>query len=251
MADDDKETKKTSDPNTQHYFDVLAKDEHSLFLEDIVNESSEVAIWRQGQSEKELEFFTAKQFDLEEGSITLEKKGTFFQKLMVSELSDCEVFLKAESQKLIYFTNGHLKRDQDKYLFYRDGEIYKSQQRRNFRLDANSHVSIKFILESEVYDGIDASAGGISLGIPLDEVERFSIGSTLSEATLKINREAYIIPRSIVMKNLGLTRSLKGEKMQSVAIQFVDLPKDIEEEIRKQVFFEARGEEIRKKFKIG
>ena len=75
---DDKETQKMSDPNTQHYFDVLDKDAYSSFLENIVNESSEVAIWKQGQSEKELEFFTATKFSLEEGSITLEKKGTFF-----------------------------------------------------------------------------------------------------------------------------------------------------------------------------
>jgi len=242
------------DPNKQYYFNVISIKESQGLLKEIISTGHDVAIWKKGQEESDLEYFEIIQQDEIDKEFFVKKKGGFIHNFMQSVLADCDIFIKVDLEKLSYFAQGHLKATEKSKTYHLviHEQFFKSQQRRNYRLASSKHVIVQFKIDEEVFDGNDVSAGGISINAPMADNERFAVGKEFDECTLRINKEQYDIKKAKIVKTEERLDA-KGRSIgkMDLGIEFLNVPKVIEENIRQQINYEARGVEIRKKFNLG
>lgn len=239
----------TTDANKKHYFSVLG-DQGKIkeILEQIDNDSSEVVLWKQGQTPEEAETFQKAGHDSGKLTLTLKAKG-LMAKFKTSSLVKEEIVLfKGIVDKTQYFCTGTL--DYDKatanYTFKFTGDFYFSEQRTNYRLVSGRHAVIQFKIDDEVFDCQDISAGGTSFVTAPSNMNRFVKGKVFENCTLRLNREQFIIPQTKIASIWELKDSEENVIKIGIGIQFVDLTPRLDEDLCKHINSEARAEEIRR-----
>ncbi len=243
---------KAKDANKKHYFSSIENQEVNTTMNDAVTSNVSAFLWKKGQSEKDLEEFEIVSFDEQSKILSLKLKSGFLSKLTGSSLIDQEVFFKITLSKHQFFSYSNLEFDkgQGLYSMQINNDFYKSQQRTNYRIMASSHVKVQLKIEDTVFDCLDLSAGGSSFMIQDSEKEHFAKGKEFKDIMLRFNKEKIKISN---LKIMGLWEQLDTEEKPTgeikLGVAFVDLPKEMEELLFKEINGEARAEEIRKNLK--
>jgi hypothetical protein len=249
----EKEEGTDKDPNQKHYFTTVHANEVDAIFRNIAAQNLEVHVCLKGQTEEGMEFFEA--FDYKPGlkKLLVRRTGTILQKLAPSKLTNQIVLFKIPAEKNHYFSTTKFIKDPDskEYLITLSNEVFKSQQRTNYRLQIGPHISLQFKIDEQVFEGLDISAGGISIKIPVTEKERFAKDKIFENCVLRFNKKNYEIPK-VTVAAIWEQKDRDGDVLPELrlGIKFLSIPKDVEESLVQHVNSEARGEEIRKKFKF-
>jgi len=221
-------------------------------MADAVSSTVSAFLWKKGQSEKDLEEFEIVGFDKDSKTLSMKSTAGFLSKLTGSKLTGEEVFFRVTMSKLQFFSYSNLDYDKEAglYTMIVKNDFYKSQQRTNYRIMSSPHIKIQLKIEDTVFDCLDLSAGGTSFMIQDTEQEHFAKEKVFKDCMLRFNREKINIPS---IKIMGQWEQLDTEDQPTgeikLGIAFFDLPKDIEENLFKEINGEARAEEIRKNLK--
>ena len=240
------------DPNKRYYFkklDILSK---KRFLEYLSNKNREIFLWIKGYEEKDLEAFRVIQINKAGNLIKLEKRTHFLKKIFKSLLADNDVFIKVTRGKDYYFFQGHLShKEKSTYSLAIQEDIYKGERRKNYRLNSSVFVKINFQYQNKLFSGHDISAGGCSFIIPEELKQEFPNDTILKQGIISLNRDKFIIPKCKIIKVSEVTLKDQPEKkFFRLGVEFINLPKSTEEEMRRLINTEARGLEIRQKFNL-
>ncbi len=239
----------SDDPNQRHYFKECNPEEFDSFCNKLSAHAAEINLWAKGRPEQDVETFDIQ--SIKERELALKPKGGLLKKIMSSNLINKDVCLKFDNQKINYFTTGILRFDKETrtYLFKLGEMVYISQQRSNYRLSASHIIKIQIKIEGEVFDGLDISAGGTSILVDNDRLDEFSKGRILENCVLRFMRQKFTITQAKVVRTWEKNDE-QGNPYErvKVGLSFINMPKDTEEELFKQINAEARAEEIRKKF---
>ena len=240
------------DPNKRYYFkklDILSK---KRFLEYLGNKNREIFLWIKGYEEKDLESFQVTLINKAGNLLQLEKKTHFLKKVFKSLLADNDVFIKVTRGKDYFFFQGHLThKAKSTYSLAIQEDIYIGERRKNYRLTSSVFIKINFQYQNKLFSGHDISAGGCSFIIPEELETEFPNETTLKQGIIALNRDKFIIPKCKIIK-ISEVR-LKGQpdkKFFRLGVEFINLPKSTEEEMRRLINTEARGLEIRQKFNL-
>jgi hypothetical protein len=244
-------TSKAKDPNKKHYFNDLdsaaIKAEGKLHAE----QNSPVSLWKEGQSEDNVETFHCVEFNELAQVFYLEYKPEgLLSKLSKSKLVGSDVFVKIGTSKSPTFTTSLLVYNEDKKLYSItiNNRVFKTLQRQNYRLSAglNNKIQIK-LGEGLVFDGLDISAGGMSFLIPTDQLSLYPKDASYNDCTLRFNRERFNIEEVRVAGSWPVEEPTQDEVSQyKIGVAFSKLNPIVEEDLFKHINSVARVQEMTK-----
>jgi len=240
------------DPNKRYYFKKIDLLERKKFFKKLRTKQGTLSLWSKGYDESDLEEFAINKVVDNDLTIFLEKKSNFLKKFLKSLLSDSDVFVKVSNGKKYHFFEAHLKhKNKNLYELQTSDDIYVGQRRKNYRLDSGAFVKIKILVENKLFSGSDISAGGCAFIIPQELDKFFDKASLLKKVQVSLNRELFIIPKARIIKKTEVyLKEVPNKEFIKVSIEYINLPKTTEEELRRVINNEARGLEIRQKFNL-
>ncbi len=243
--------KSSKDPNKKHYFGTVEEEEIEKVFPQFAQQTMEIHLWKKGQSEDDIEVFEVFDYQSSPKKLFVRKKGSLLIKLIPTTLLDQSIFLKIPFEKVNYLSTGILLKDSQtkEYVINLCNEIFRGQQRSNYRLETGPHITVQFKMDDSVFEGLDISASGISVKVPISDRERFKKGRLLEGCILRFNKKNYIIPKAMIAA-VWEQKDKDGTVLPELrlGIHFIDVDKEVEETLVQHVNSEARGEEIRKKF---
>ncbi len=229
------------DSNTKYYIKPIDSTEKVKILNIIKNEKSTVMIWE--ANSKITSKFKIKDLHLEEEyfldaiDLGIDMKDNNFTK---------EVLVKIITSTYQFFTNSKLNSDNGQYLISFNNSFFQGIQRSNCRLEIDKHNRIELHIGEDHYYGHDISAGGVSFFASEKEKSKFIKGDTLKLFKIIFNDFEYIIPEAKVMAIIK-TDEKHPAKTFKLAIQFVNLPTKIDEQLYKQINTEMKASAVRSK----
>lgn len=234
------------DANKKFYFSEIPQDEKLSFLKRAVTDGLSLEVWRKGQDKDKIEKFKVRAFDEQSLKLSLDFDASLIAKLAGSKNKDQDVLIKITFKSVILFSSSHLIfiPEDDIYKMTIDQPVYKSQQRSNYRLHANAYIPIQVKVEEDVFDCNDISAGGLSFNCSQEFGDKFTKESIFENATVRLGSKRFNIPQL----KIAATWPNEGseEKPCGIGAAFVNMDKDIEEDMVLTINSEARGEELRK-----
>ncbi|MFG1501604.1 PilZ domain-containing protein [Halobacteriovorax sp. XZX-3] len=234
------------DANKKFYFSEIPFEEKISFLKRALSDGLIIEIWRKGQEKDKVESFKIKSFDESELEFTLDFDASLIAKLAGSKNKDNEVLLKIKFKSVILFSSSYLSfiAAEEVYKLKVDRPVYKSQQRSNYRLHANAYIPIQIKIEEDVFDCNDISAGGISFNCPKDFADKFKKESIFDNATVRLASKRFEIPQVKIAATWPIENN--EETPMGIGIAFMNMDKEVEEDLVLSINSEARGEELRK-----
>jgi c-di-GMP-binding flagellar brake protein YcgR len=241
------------DANKKHYFSTIQGQDVVAIMKEATTAEEVVYLWKKGQDQKDLEEFKITAFDPETFTLSMKSEGGFLAKLSGgSSLIGEEVFFKLNIAKFQFFSYSDLEYDKatSTYTMVVSKDFYKSQQRTNYRLMASQHIKIQLKVEDTVFDCLDLSAGGTSFIIEDTVKDHYAKGKEFATCILRFNKVKIDLEG---IKIMGLWDQLDTEDKPTgevkLGVAFVNLSKETEEMLFKEINGEARAEEIRKNLK--
>ena len=240
------------DANKKHYFSTITLAESKEMYEDIVENNINFHVWEKGQTEKDLEEFEPTVFDPEGMKLVLKKTGGMLASLTPSKLAGKDVFFRISRVGYQFFSWGLLVHDMatNTHALCCSNDVYKSQQRTNYRLQASKYIKIQIKIGEDVFEGMDISAGGTSFKIEEERLVDYPKQKTFDDCVLHLNRRNFDIPNLKVMSMWDdIDVEGKPTGFKNLGVAFIDLAKELEEELFVHINSEARAEEMTKKMR--
>jgi len=240
----------SKDPNKRHYFKKVKPGEVDAVFQGLAAEYLNITVWIKGKEDKS-ESFKIKDYCPKQKKLSFTHKGGVLKSIFNSSLLNLKILFKISMGRQHYFGSSHLSKEKHgpEYFILVGQEVFCGQQRSNYRLEASDKVKIQFKIGSIVFDGLDISAGGLSLLASAEHHDLLFENSIFKNCLLRLAKTNYDIP--LAKKSSFAKEECSDDDNEyqiKVGFKFVDLPKDVEEKLFKAINSEARGEEIRKKF---
>lgn len=230
------------DANKKHYFSTVNKNEVTEIFSEAAAESLSIGIWRKGQSENDLENFTALRFDPNDKLLHLKKSGSFLVQLVQSKSTGKSILIKCVIDKFQYFTSGVLNYDESnkEYSVKVENAVFVGQQRTNYRLMASATNPIQFKMDNKVFDALDVSTGGTSFRIPKEDSLNYQTNAEFVDCILRFSKQNFEIPVVIVA---GQWEDDSGKTVK-LGIKFGQLTPKLEHHLCKEINQKIKTEKI-------
>lgn len=242
-----------NDKNKKHYFDKIGPESYAEAFNGLLSEEDpEVVVWAKG-NEEIVEEFVPTQYKGDEKAIYLRKKGNFLDRISGSDFVDREVLAKFIVDRYKYFFTAKLffSPQAKEFKLSIAGDFYKSQQRANYRLDADENNVVQLKMNNYLHNGMDISAGGTSVTISDKDSALYPKGKVYSPCELTYNGKKYVIPAVKIMGVFPMKdqNGVEGN-IYKLGLAFLNLSKETEEALFKQINSQIRTQEVKKKFNL-
>jgi len=227
----------SDDANKKFYFNPLDKREMKKAFLELAEQSKVLQLWQKEVGDQErgpLEDYQIHSYDYQKQTFFLRPTDPKLIDWHKSRYDGQDVLFKVEMDELQYFSKGTLRFDKPRkrYTLEVNDKVFRSQQRSSIRIKASDKIRIRYVIEKDVYEGNDISAGGISFKIPLAETNRFVQGSQHFNGVLHFNKAKFTIPKIVI----ATTWTAQSEMMDDgstqtehmVGAKFENLPATVE-----------------------
>ena len=234
------------DGNRKHYFVKLKDSEMSDTFMALSLENALVKVWKKGQREEQAEDYSIKGFDPQKMYLALRPEKTFLG-FIVSRRTRANLFFRLGGSDLLTFTTGTLVWKQGEHRLYLKEAAFRCQKRTNYRLVADSHNKVSFLIGDEEFEVFDLSASGVGIVVPKSRGGEFDKERRFNDCTVFLNDQSYCIPVvEIVSIWEERTALFKVTGNLEIGIKFMDLSIADEEKFSKEIHTLAREAEVRK-----
>ena len=203
-------------------------------------------VWRKGMEEEDLKPHRAERFDRASWTLVAAPPRTsFLASLFEEDLTGREVLCKFVRGNTHYFARSFLSgegRDGPRRLRL-DGDVFQGCRREHYRLAASPTIAITFSHGGERHNCGDISAGGLSILFDPKRHPEIREGAVLRDGLLRLRGIPHVIPALSVT----VVQGDGSDGPARAGAVFLDLPRQIEEQIFVQVNAEARADAIRRK----
>src|SRR3989339_1409571 len=234
--------------NTKYYLKNLDPDEVTSFLAKLKQAQVDIYIWEKESSL--VDTYQVEQFDKNIKDKIFLTPTKINSQATFEHAFTKDVLIKTQLDKTQYFSNTTLHFTGIDYIIRLNNPIFKGVQRANCRLSAdNKFLKVSVEIEKSKFLGNDISAGGVSFWVPENEVNNFNAGQLLHNFTVQFNNaNSQIILAKIVCNNKSDFKDESGKLCNKVAVEFIDLPPHIDEQLYRQINSEMRSLAIRNGF---
>ena len=168
------------------------------------------------------------------GVLTLDPQESFLKKIGLVKLSGASLIIQANLGTVLYLGVGTFawKEESKTYIYSPDLKTFSScQQRLTYRIEARPPgIKITFTINNTNIQGSDLSGGGCSFFARGEFAKTFVPQKEIEKVKIKINSLEMVIPRAEVVAAKKQTGSVSQDTTK-VALKFLDLPEDLEEQL--------------------
>ena len=188
----------------KYYLNLVGEEEFAEIFNLMGAKKMTVRAWPKGEKAC---IYRIEEIDLETRKLVLGRKTHGVD----HDYNNQSVFIKIGQGDNQYFTHTKLHCDsqKQKYWIYLTEDLYQTQQRFDYRLQATAFNEIRFKIETDDFEGVDVSLGGVSFLVPKNMSERFGKGLVFHNCTLKVDQEEFEIPYAKVARTWEEEETIK------------------------------------------